>query len=283
MNSNFSRRFNFVRPDIKQAPSLYLALNIVLFLIVALIDMATFFAGQAGLGTALVSQFFALPSPLGLIASRFYTILTYQFFHFGFFHLAFNMLSLYWIGQLFSAFLKPRQFHILYLGGGFFGAILFLVLFNFIPVFSDRQALLLGSSASIMAIFTALATLVPNYSLFLLFFGQVKLKYLCAFYIIIDVLGVTGTNAGGNISHLGGALFGFIFVKLLQQGTDLSAIFERKPKLKVVYSQQAATKPKADKGPKQEDIDAILDKISKSGYDKLTKEEKDTLFRASKN
>jgi len=192
------------------------------------------------------------------------------------------MLWLYWMGQIFLDFVKPRQFHFVYLGGGILGAVFFALIFNLVPVYQPfvAEATLKGSSAAVMAIFTAAATLVPNYSLRLMFVGEVKIKYLLLVYIFLDLIGVKEANAGGSLAHLGGALFGFVYVKLLQSGTDLSTIFMKKPKLRVVKNE---TPKKSQNNVNQKEVDAILDKISKTGYDKLTKEEKETLFKASKN
>ncbi|MCY1547829.1 hypothetical protein D9M68_839090 [compost metagenome] len=140
--------------------------------------------------------------------------------------------------------------------------------------------MLIGASACVMAILVATATLVPDYRLHLLFLGQIRLKYLMAVYILLDIIGIDSANAGGNIAHLGGALLGFVYIRLLRSGTDLSTILKRRSKLKVVKNSPVQkTGNKID----QKAVDAILDKISKSGYEKLTKEEKETLFKASKD
>lgn len=259
---------------------LYIGINVLIFIVVSLLGLVFVFAGNKGWLELQVQEYFAFPGDLNSLPTRFYTVLTYQFFHAGFFHILFNMLWLYWIGQIFLDFLKPRQFHFVYLGGGVLGALLFLVLFHFIPAFSIQKATLIGSSASVMAILAATATLVPDYSIRLMLFGELKLKYLVLAYLILDIIGTGGDNAGGSMAHLGGALFGFVFIKLLQKGNDWSTIFKRKPKLKVVRNKKPK---KSEFVVNQKEIDTILDKISKSGYDQLSKEEKETLFKASKN
>jgi hypothetical protein len=135
-----------------------------------------------------------------------------------------------------------------------------------------------------MAIMVATATLLPDYTISLIFIGPVKLKWLILFFIIIDFLGIIGPNAGGELSHLGGGLFGYIYIKQLHRGNDwvatVAGIFKPKSKLKVV----AKNPSKSSSGyPRQEEIDLILDKISRSGYDSLNKQEKEILFRASNN
>jgi hypothetical protein len=179
-------------------------------------------------------------------------------------------------------FLNKKQFIFIYISGGITGALLYLLAYNTIPVFmsSASNSILLGASASVMAIVVGTATLVPDYTIRLMFFGNVKLKYLALAYFFLDIIGMGGGNPGGSISHIGGALMGFIFIKQLQNGNDLSKLFDKKSKLKVV-------KPTSARAPKndftdQAVIDSILDKISKSGYDSLSKAEKEQLFKASK-
>jgi membrane associated rhomboid family serine protease len=271
---------------------LYIGINTLIFVVVALINVPFFLSGNGGLiYDDFIREHFAFPANILGEPLRFYTILTYQFFHDGFLHVLFNMLWLYWMGKIFLDFLKPRQFHFVYLIGGFMGAVLFALAFNIFPVFrSISDASIIGSSAAVMAIVVATATLVPNYSITLLLFGEVKLKYLAVAYVLLDLIGSTSANAGGSFAHLGGALFGFMYIKMLQNGTDWSTIFKKKPKLKVVKNDQRSSRYdehnrksalKKEGYVDQREIDAILDKISKTGYDKLSKEEKETLFKAS--
>lgn len=196
------------------------------------------------------------------------------------------MLWLFWMGRIFLDFLKPRQFHLVYLAGGVMGAVIYALAYNIFPVFAPYVpgAIIIGSSASVMAIAVATATLVPDYSMNLMFIGNVKLKYLLMAYIVIDLISIASQNPGGSFAHLGGALFGFVYIKLLQGGNDLSGWFERKPTLKVVRNDKpnAGARNKSNKV-NQKEVDAVLDKVSKSGYDKLSREEKEILFKASKD
>jgi len=254
---------------------LYIAINVIVFVIVGLMSL------NASINE-FVSYYLKFHAASSFWLSHFYTVVTYQFLHANIFHIFFNMLVLYWVGQLLLDFIKPRQFHTIYLIGGVFGALFFAIIYNAIPYYRPfvPGSTLEGASAAVMAVFAALATLVPNYRLRLLIFGEVKIKYLLMVYIALDLLGSISKNSGGSISHLGGAIFGFAYIKLLQNGTDLSAIFQKKAKLKVVKNQQ----PKQTVSQvNQREVDAILDKISQSGYDNLTKDEKETLFKASKN
>ncbi|WP_316793443.1 rhomboid family intramembrane serine protease [Pedobacter frigoris] len=266
---------------------LYIGINVIIFVVFALINIPFFLSGNGSIaGGDWIREYFGFPASLVKLPTRFYTILTYQFFHGGFFHLLFNMLWLFWMGRIFLDFLKPRQFHFVYLAGGFTGALLYLLAYNIFPVFaSSAGATVIGSSASVMAIVVATATLVPDYSIRLLFLGDLKLKFLAIAYVVLNLIGIGTADAGGSFAHIGGMIMGFTFIKLLQNGNDLSNIFKKKPKLRVVKKDPA--KPsfvkKKETTVDQKEIDAILDKISKTGYDKLTREEKETLFKASKH
>ncbi|GAB1462454.1 rhomboid family intramembrane serine protease [Pedobacter sp.] len=257
---------------------LYIGINIIVFLVV---NIGSLFLVKE-LGNELISQYLAFPADFAQWPLRFYTLVTYAFLHKDLFHILFNLLWLYWMGNLFLDFLKSRQFQVVYWGGAIIGALAFALIFNLSPQLNASGASLIGASAAVMAIFSAVATLVPNYSIRLLLFGDVRLKYLLLVYVLIDIVGTSpgSGNIGGNLAHLGGALFGFVYIKLLQSGTDLSSFLVKKPKMKVVRNEPQKKKTEIIN---QEEIDAILDKISKTGYEKLTAKEKQTLFDASKN
>jgi len=169
------------------------------------------------------------------------------------------------------------------------GAVFFALAYNIFPAFSGSiySATIIGSSASVMAIAVATTTLLPDYTISLILIGSVKLRYVVLAYIVIDLIGIASTNAGGSFAHLGGAFFGLIYIKLLQNGKDWSVWFKKKPVLKVVRNdspKSAGARRKSNTNAvNQVEVDAILDKISKAGYDKLSKEEKETLFKASNN
>jgi membrane associated rhomboid family serine protease len=264
----------------------YIGINAIVFIIAALIGVVVFLSGQSNSGIAeFTREYFAFPASFSMFPYRFYTLITYQFFHHDFFHVLFNMLWLYWMGEIFISFLKPRQFHFVYLGGGIMGAIFFAAAYHIFPAFSANieSASIIGASAAVMAIVVATATLVPEYTMSLLFLGNVKLKYLALGYIVLSLIQIPTGNAGGSISHLGGAFFGFFYIKLLKGGTDWSTIFKKKPNLKVVKNESYNKPGRPSFTVAQQEVDAILDKISKHGYDKLTKAEKETLFKASKH
>jgi membrane associated rhomboid family serine protease len=257
----------------------FIAINTIIFLLLGILALADFFAGT-GVAPLLLRQL-ALPADLGALLYRPWTILTYMFTQQDFFHFLFNMLWLYWIGMIFLDFLNNRQLTFIYLAGGLTGGIIFLVLYQFIPAFQAQQAILIGSSGSVYAVVIATATLVPDYTIRMLFFGNVRLKYLAVAFIVLNILGLAGNNIGGNLAHLGGGLFGFLYIIQLRRGNDWSKLFKAgNKKLRVI---------KNEKGPKgktpftnQEYIDSILDKISQSGYNSLSKAEKEALFNAGK-
>ena len=267
--------------------SFYIGVNTIVFVMVALLGVTTYLAGNTSIRfTDYVTEYFAFPASFSKIPVRFYTIITYQFFHDGLLHVLFNMLWLFWIGRIFMDFLKPRQFHFVYLSGGIMGALVFALSYNLFPVFAPivHFSTVIGSSASVMAIAVATTTLVPEYEIRLLLIGNVKLKYIVLVYVVLDLIGLSAPNAGGSFAHLGGALMGFIYIKLLQSGKDWSNWFKKKPKLKVVKNETyRSSVNKKMNAVNQQEVDAILDKISKTGYDKLSKEEKETLFKASKH
>ncbi|RZK82117.1 MAG: rhomboid family intramembrane serine protease [Pedobacter sp.] len=286
MNNNLLKELKLKVFQSGNPSFIYIGINVAIFIVVALINVPFFLSGNGGLVyDDFIREYFGFPATIIQQPIRFYTILTYQFFHDGFFHLLFNMLWLYWMGNIFLDFLKPRQFHFVFLTGGFAGAVLFALAFNIFPVFRTVSgATVIGSSAAVMAIVVATATLLPNYAIRLFLFGELKLKYLAIAYVILDLIGTTSANAGGSFAHIGGALLGFTYIKMLQNGNDWSSIFKRKPKLRVVKPDPKTQKNESRKDyVDQREIDAILDKISKTGYDKLSREEKETLFKASKH
>jgi membrane associated rhomboid family serine protease len=224
-----------------------------------------------------------------------WTLITYMFTHIELMHIFFNMLVLYWFGTIFLQFLGSKQFIGVYFLGGFAGAILFILSFNIFPFFRTHYlgAPAIGASASVIAILVAACFYRPYYEIMLLFFGKVKLVWVAIVTIVLDFISIPMSNAGGHIAHLGGALFGYIFIVQYKKGNDLSLIvnkifssiagwFKPKPKMHISYK-----KPKTDlefneeKRINQAKIDLILEKIAKNGYGSLSKEEKEYLFKNS--
>jgi hypothetical protein len=222
-----------------------------------------------------------------------------MFTHFNFLHILFNMLVLFWFGKIFLQYLSARQMLSTYILGGLAGAILSLLFINGFPGLREHLGSpMLGASASIMAIVIAIAFYVPDYTLYMLFIGPVRLKYIALVFIIMDVLMIGSYNAGGHIAHLGGAIYGYTFITLFRKGRDIGdwlnnlldkavTLFKPRPHLNVTYrkaakrvSDEEYNRSKVDQ---QREIDRILDKIAQGGYESLTKKEKETLFKMSNN
>ena len=238
----------------------------------------------------------ALPANGSELLSKPWTLITYMFVHDGFIHLIFNLLWLYFGGTIFLKYLSNKQIVSTYVLGGLTGGLFYILAFNYFPVFDSvlAQSMAVGSSASVLAVLVAIATYVPNYIVNLTFIGRVKLKHIAIVSIVLDLILIPNGNAGGHIAHLGGAFYGFYYSRQLLKGKDTSRwfnhlmdylvnLFKPSKPLKTAYK-----RPKTDdqwrenKSNEQQQINRILDKIAKSGYDSLNKEEKETLFKASK-
>lgn len=235
-------------------------------------------------------EWFSLDATIDSLFTKPWSIITYGFLHEGFIHILFNLIALYFIGNLFIDYFTQKQLLTFYLLGTFFGGLFYLFSQNYFPLFEGKTTTLIGASAGISAIFIGISTYMPNYELKIRFIGFVKLWYLAAIWVGLDVLGLAGGNAGGHFAHLGGSVFGFLYVNQVSNTKitifkQLFSIFIPKKKpLKTVYksSNTAKTTSKTTDFT-QKQIDIILDKISKSGYDTLTKEEKEFLFKQGKN
>ncbi|MDO4879779.1 MAG: rhomboid family intramembrane serine protease [Capnocytophaga sp.] len=248
-----------------------IAINLIGFIFPSLISFLwqtefSFFYKNLGL-SPLFSVFFI----------KFWTFITYGFLHNTFLHLLFNMILLYFVGIIFMNLFNPKRFLFLYLLGIIFGGILFVLSFNIFPVFYDRNDILIGASAGVMAVLIFLATYTPQYKVFLFGVFSLPLWVFGLLMVCIDLASIPISNSGGHISHLGGAFFGFCYAFSIKKG-----IFQRKSPKKKKKSQDNRLTRLQDKE-KEEKINTILDKISKSGYESLTHEEKKFLFLASKN
>ncbi|MCC6691288.1 MAG: rhomboid family intramembrane serine protease [Bacteroidia bacterium] len=217
-----------------------------------------------------------------------WTLFTYMFFHMDVFHILFNMLWLYWMGQLFVEFIGSKQLISTYLLGGIAGGILFIIYATLFPA-SAGGSILIGASAAVMAIVIAIGFLLPNYIVHVFLLGAVKLKYIALASFILSTVIDFYNNTGGKIAHIGGALYGFLFFTLHRKGVDLGKPFDKffnffthRAKMKVAYKRTTSDEDyNSDKRAKEKRTDEILDKIAKSGYDSLNKEEKDFLFKQS--
>lgn len=286
-----------IKQHLKQTDALtkLIYINLAVFLLVLVVEIIDFFYQQNGLALNTIYQNVSLPASLENLLWKPWTLLTHMFYHAsGFFHLAFNMVSLYFGGRLFIQFLKSRKLISTYILGGLSGALLYILTFNTFPVYAQGLQLstAIGASASTIAIIVCIASYVPDYEVRLPFIGFIKLKYLALAFILVDLTKITSNNSGGHIAHLGGALYGFLYASQLKKGNDWSVSFyeiiaaikkpfKKKPTLRKVYSNPKKEKAKTSM-PSQQELDEILEKIGKSGYDSLTAEEKEYLFKMGK-
>lgn len=241
-----------------------------------------------------------LPSSLSVLAHTPWTIFSYMFVHVDFLHIIFNLLALYWFGKLFLQYLSQKQLVGVYILGGITGALVYILTLNTIPYFSvlRHSSYLIGTSASVMAIIFTVVAHYPDDNIRIPLIGNIKLKYIGLAVFLLDVMGVSATDLGGTMAHIGGAAFGLVYGILLRtKNVDLSAPFssimdffanlsryKKKPKMKVKTN---FYKPKSDSEWNQKNnsrnrrMDAILEKIKKSGYANLSDEEKQELFDLS--
>jgi membrane associated rhomboid family serine protease len=234
----------------------------------------------------------AISSEPTLFLTRPWTLLTYAFFHYGFLHLFFNMMVLNFSSRLFLTFFTQKQYLGLYILSAIFSALCFVLSFYFL----HQTSSMVGASAAIMALLVATTAYQPLMEIRLILIGNVKLWHITAVLLLLDLLQIQMNNTGGHIAHLSGAFFGYIYIKLLQNGTDMSRIVDS---ILNLFSKQQSTpfkkvhvnpkKPASKRESKivikdktQQQLDEILDKISQSGYDSLTAEEKEFLFKAGK-
>lgn len=267
-------------------------INVIVYIIDCLLYIVSKMGGIESLFAVIYEQQ-TLPSDWLALLYKPWTLITYFFSHDipSPLHVLFNMLGLYWFGMVVQDLIGSKRLTSLYLLGGLVAGITFLFVLNFFSYFSENHHAtgLVGASGSVYAIVIAAAVLAPDYKFYLILLGPIKISYIALFYIFVSLLGTVGANAGGNIAHLGGAFMGYLFVSQLRKGNDLGAFFYRlkesfsklfnRSRIKVSYKNDTVEQsPRA----KQAEIDAILDKISQSGYESLSKEEKRKLFDASK-
>jgi membrane associated rhomboid family serine protease len=264
--------------------------NVACFL-VSLVFFYQFSVGSFNFPTWLALS----TEPSNFIAKP-WTFLTYSFFHDGFFHLLFNMIILNFASSYFLTFFTQKQLLGVYVLSAIFAGTAFVTAYYVL----NLSASIVGASAAIMGVLAAVTTYQPLMNVRLLLIGNVKLWHITAVVLILDLMQFSLDNTGGHISHLAGALFGFVYIKLLQNGTDLSKNVSwvidffsssfKKPTstpFKKVHKNYGKPVEKSaskiiTKDKAQQQIDEILDKISKSGYDSLSKEEKEFLFKAGK-
>lgn len=268
-------------------------INIAVFVVVRLsVVLFTLFRGDF----SGILSYLQLSSDPATVLFRPWTMVTYMFLHYDVLHILFNLLWLYWFGSLFLRCFTEKQMAGLYLIGGLAGGMLYIASYNLFPYFTDLvgNSFLMGASASILAIVVAVAFHIPNDEVHLMFLGRVKLKWIAVATIVIDLLSVTSSNAGGNIAHLGGALAGYLFAKQYAKGSDLTSfinrvvdkvvnLFKRRPTMRVKSPHRETdyeynSRKKSD----EEELNRILEKLKQVGYATLSSDEKKRLFEAGK-
>ena len=269
-------------------------LNIAVFIVISVVSIIAFLLDNPAISVKAI-DLMSVPASLRALLAKPWTIVTYMFTHKDIWHILFNMLWLYWFGRIFLEYLDQRKLVAVYLLGGISGAIVYVLSFNIFPVFTGiiAESVAIGASASVMAIVIAIAAYVPNYTIHMLLLGRIRIIYVALVIFILTSAVDFSVNSGGKLAHIGGALFGYLYTLNIKKGRDIgiglnriidffATLFKPRKKLKVTYKKPASdydyNKIKAEH---QAKINQILDKISKGGYDSLTKEEKDTLFKES--
>ena len=269
-------------------------INIAVFILITISAAVGFLLNNPEISDKVLNLI-SVPSSVKALVLRPWTIITYMFVHKDIWHILFNMLWLYWFGIIFLEYLDQKKLVAVYLLGGISGALVYILSFNIFPAFTGivADSVAIGASASVMAIVIAIAAYVPDYTIQLFLIGRIKIKYMAlAIFVLTSVMDFS-VNSGGKLAHMGGALFGYLYTINLRQGRDIgkrfnkvidffATIFKPRKKLKVTHKKPATeyeyNKMKTEH---QARINSILDKISKGGYDSLTKEEKETLFKES--
>lgn len=286
---------NFIIEDFKNAWSKddnglvkIILINVIVFVVLSILEVFITLSGGGTIFKTFVNKLM-LPAAFTTFILQPWSLISYFFLHLSFGHILWNMLFLYWFGKIIHDNIGNNAVISLYVLGGIIGGLSYMALFNIIPFYGDRvsDSLMLGASAGVFSIVAGSATLLPNYTFYLLFLGPVRIKYIALFYILLSFLDVTGSNAGGEIAHLGGALIGYLFIRQLQNGVNMGEgiikiinIFNKKSSSKIKQDPSVSEEVKSDIS--QDEIDKILDKISESGYSSLSKKEKEKLFNASK-
>ncbi len=274
-----------------------IGVNIVLFVAIFLLKTIAFLFQFP---SDFILDWLVFPKELSEFLYKPWTIITYAFLHAGVWHILSNMFILYFSGIYFLTYFSPRRMLNYYLLGAIAGALVFMLSYNLFPVFGGSgNSYLIGASAAVMAILVGIATHVPNMRIRLMFLGSLKFWWIAAFLVVLDVIQIPFGNPGGHLAHLGGAFLGYIYTVEIGKGRDIGkwleniedwfvGLFskEKKSPLKTVHRNRKTapkTRAKTSASDYQIKIDSILDKIGSSGYDSLTKEEKDFLFHAGKD
>jgi membrane associated rhomboid family serine protease len=269
-------------------------INIAVFILITIVAGIGFLLNDPEV-SAKALDLFSVPASLSTLLVRPWTLITYMFTHKDIWHILFNMLWLYSFGRIFLEYLDQRKLVAVYLLGGLSGAFVYILSFNIFPAFTGvvANSIAIGASASVMAVVIAIAAYVPDYTVQLFILGRIKIKYLALGIFVLTSIMDFSVNSGGKLAHIGGALFGYLYIINLRHGRDIgkgfnsiidffATIFKPRKKLKVTHKKVANEyEYNTIKVEHQKRINQILDKISKGGYDSLTKDEKEALFKES--
>lgn len=289
-----------------------ITINIVVFLTTGILYVFLFLFNRTQIYYEYI-KYIQLPANTYLLLRQPWTIVTYMFLHAGIFHILFNMLWLYWLGKSLAEYQGEAKVWYTYIFGGIFGGLMFILAYNVFPAFQPvlKHSYAVGASAGVMAILATLAMLIPNQRIVLFLFGEIKMKWFAIIVFLIDFLMIGSHNAGGHIAHIGGGIWGVLYVMLLKRGIDAYLPFQRlfiqlsryktpkKNQMRIVQStysveyqakgksiteriekvQMSSSTESEEEIPTQEEIDRILDKILEKGMNSLTKKEKDTLAK----
>ncbi len=285
---------NFIIEDIKNAWNKrenglikIILINIIVFVSISVVQVVLTISGLSTFFTMFINKLM-LPASLGTFILQPWSLITYFFLHMSFMHILWNMLFLYWFGKIINDNIGNNALISLYVLGGIIGGLFYMAIYNIVPYYGERvsDSLMLGASAGVFSVVVGSATLMPNYTFYLLLIGPVRIKYIALFYVLLSFFDVTGTNAGGEIAHLGGAFIGYIYIRQLQNGINIGEgiitfinFFSEKKENKKKKKENIQ---KETEETTQDEVDKILDKISESGYSSLTSKEKERLFNASK-
>ncbi|HCS19527.1 MAG TPA: rhomboid family intramembrane serine protease [Bacteroidetes bacterium] len=289
IKSSFHRGNNMVRKLILSNIAVFLAVNAVI--------LSAYLFTRDRTNADFINHWIYMPADPMKFLFRPWTIFTYMFVHEDILHILFNMLWLYFMGSIFQEYLGNIKLLKAYIYGGLSGGAFYMLGMNMFPVLRESGFYpypLHGASAGVMAIIVGIATLLPNYQI-RFFFLDLKLKYIAAFMIVLSFIGMYSSNPGGNLAHLGGAITGFLYIRYLSKQTVLDRIEEsivslwnkifkkNRDEKKIYRTYTTHMRVQNTRKPNQDEIDAILDKISKSGYESLSHSERETLFKASKD
>lgn len=242
-----------------------------------------------------LSLFFEVSSNVKIAFTHIWTLFTYMFLHYEVFHILFNMLMLYWFGQVFKTYFTEKNLVAVYILGGIAGAVFYILTFNTVPYFVKQgDSFMIGASASVMAVIFASAFYNRNLEIGLLLIGRIKISYVAIFIFVLDFIALGGdSNIGGHVAHIGGAIFGYFFVVQYKKGKDITRwlnilidkvvnLFKPKPKMRVTYQRTKTDEQfNQERYTNTQEVDRILDKIKQSGYTSLSDTEKKKLFDAS--